>query len=356
MDDVYAIGPAQVVFSAIARFAEAIRDSLGLQMQVEKSSCYSHDYDLSTCPWRHAAQIPIGTTTLREVTDDGEPRERQVRGVMVGGVPLGTPDYICASLTVEVDGIVSYIDSTVSQLLADSPHAVWAALYYCCSSRFDFWLRHVPPSQTLGHARRVDDAISRAVESLGYEGMLTDRITSVRFRLPARMRGLGLRSRVELAPAAYVACFAESAETFLPRMLLPGYFPMLGPLFGTADAHLTQFVQRTGSAIVDELRAAWALLRQEVHGAGVRGPLDQHVGYIGVGRDGSAGLQRAITSQREQVARDRLHHQIVHTLPHTDSRRQAWLACDSFSTGWVGSWPTDEDSLSPGEFREFITT
>eukprot|EP00966_Prymnesium_polylepis_P057518 1331875-Prymnesium_polylepis.1 len=70
---------------------------------------------------------------------------------MVGGVPMGTPQYVQAVLTAEVDEIVSYIQTTVTQLRPHDPHAVWASLYfeyYCCSSRFDFWLRHLHPVET----------------------------------------------------------------------------------------------------------------------------------------------------------------------------------------------------------------
>ena len=75
-----------------------------------------------------------------------------------------------------------------------------------------------------------------AVERLGYAGMVGDRISLQRMRLPARMRGLGLRSREHLAPAAFCACFVESAERFLDvrshGTVMPGFFPMLQPLFG----------------------------------------------------------------------------------------------------------------------------
>ena len=50
-----------------------------------------------------------------------------------------------------------------------------------------------------------------------YEGVLGDASTARRARLPARMRGLGLRSLEEVAPAAFCACFVEAAERFLDR-------------------------------------------------------------------------------------------------------------------------------------------
>ena len=66
----------------------------------------------------------------------------------------------------------------------DSPHATWALLFYSLQCRFDYWLRHVPPEFCWEPASRIDEALERAVTSLGYAGMLDD-ITRRRFRLPA---------------------------------------------------------------------------------------------------------------------------------------------------------------------------
>ena len=43
-------------------------------------------------------------------------------------------------------------------------------------------------------------------------------------------------------------------------------------------------------------------------------------------------------------------------LPHGDTRREAWLACDAFSSAWIGSWPSPQDALSPQEFPEVLAT
>ena len=49
MDDGYAVGPAAVVFPAVMRFAEAVREALRLVVRVDKLSCFSPEYDLE-CP------------------------------------------------------------------------------------------------------------------------------------------------------------------------------------------------------------------------------------------------------------------------------------------------------------------
>jgi len=45
-------------------------------------------------------------------------------GIMVGGVPIGDDEYIEAILDQEVDGIVSCIEKTTSELRA-TPHCLW---------------------------------------------------------------------------------------------------------------------------------------------------------------------------------------------------------------------------------------
>ena len=43
-------------------------------------------------------------------------------------------------------------------------------------------------------------------------------------------------------------------------------------------------------------------------------------------------------------------------LPRDDTRRQAWLSCDCFSTAFVTSYPSERDALSAAEFPEVIST
>lgn len=66
MDDIYAIGPPEVVFPSVERFLRVLQQMTGLEIQAGKSSCWSRDYDLATCPWRTAwaSPVPVGSITL----------------------------------------------------------------------------------------------------------------------------------------------------------------------------------------------------------------------------------------------------------------------------------------------------
>ena len=104
MDDVYVFGPAAVVFPAIERFASALQRLTGLQINQDKSACFSRGYNLEGCPWRRHAGVPVGTVALAGVDGAAGPGT----GIMVGGVPIGEPALVA--------GDVSYIEPTVTQL------------------------------------------------------------------------------------------------------------------------------------------------------------------------------------------------------------------------------------------------
>ena len=160
-----------------------------MQIIQGKSACFSRGYNLEGCPWRQRAGVPVGTVALAGVDGAAGPGT----GIMVGGVPIGEPAFVTVVMRALVAGDVSYIETTVTQL-RDQPHAAWAALFYSCAPRFDYWLRHMPPNETVQHAAVFDRAMLQAAEQLGYVGMMHDPLTRRRFRLPARMRGCGIRS------------------------------------------------------------------------------------------------------------------------------------------------------------------
>ena len=208
-DDAYAVGPPEVVFPALERFAQRLHDATGLEVQQSKYDCWSPEYDLERCPWR----ARVGAAVGGEVVDDAaHPRYgERVAGVMIGGVPVGEDTYVQEVMRRKADEIVSYIDTTVSSL-RDRPHSAWSALFYCCASRLDHWLRHLPPYLVRPAALRVDAAMRRAAEQLGYRGMLDDLLVRERFHFPARMHGCGIRARVDVSPMAYVSCCVEALE------------------------------------------------------------------------------------------------------------------------------------------------
>jgi len=227
MDDVYAVGPPSIVFPAVRRFRATLELLTGLTSNVRKFVCYSPEHDLLSCPWRADARVPLGV----DLSSGG-------RGVMVAGVPVGDDLFVRTKVKDIADGVVAYVRATAVKL-RDHPQALWAALYYGCQSRFDYWLRHVAPRVTSDSAALVDAALLDVGEQLTYAGCLRERLTLSRVRLPGRMGGCGLRARADVAHIAFAACVAES----VPRLVGPqGYFPSLAPSLGSGRTDFHVFV------------------------------------------------------------------------------------------------------------------
>ena len=92
-------------------------------------------------------------------------------------------------------------------------------MHYCLQSRLDYWLRLLPIDITRRAAQAVDAALLSTVEAAGRPGMLAEDdgtqaegVMLRRLRLPARRKGAGVRSRLDLAPAAYCASAVEAME------------------------------------------------------------------------------------------------------------------------------------------------
>jgi hypothetical protein len=353
MDDVYAVGPASAVFPALERFANTLKAMTDLEVQPTKYSCYSPEYDLENCPWRARVGAPIGVDEIG----------RGFRGIIVAGVPIGQADYRRVALDAKAKEIVKYIEDTVEKLSCN-PHALWAALYYCCQSRFDFWLRHETPDITRSGAGQVDAALEKAVESLSYSGMLDDDILLARLRLPARRRGCGIRSRGWLAAIAFASCFIECAEGLIDRVgAFKGYFPHLEEMFGRGafdpgGHRFEQFLATRPNGEYypsgDDLQEAWNTLRFRVPQGAQAGPLEVPASQAGVGR-GKLKLQKKITETLEEIDFKALDDRI-RRLPAGDERQRAWRSVDRLSSQWVPSWPTRKFEYGHQQLGEVLTT
>ena len=356
-DDVYACGPPRLVFEAVARFAESMERELGLVMRPEKLLCFSHNVDLAACPERAAHGVPVGI--LRD--EAGEPllvpcgpsgAPRQVMGITCGGVPIGEDDFEMEWMARRGASVAGYINSTTEQL-RHLPGHLWTILFYCLQPRLDYWLRLLPVDVTRRAAQAVDAALLSTVEAAGRPGMLTEEdgtqkegVILRRLRLPARRSGGGIRSRLELAPAAYCASVVESMERFLPTAGSTGFWAVLEPVIGAgafaAGGHRLEQWLDTRSPESMSFFLAWLRCQAGVRDTDVRGPLDDEPHQAGVVSEGQ--LQHAITVQREQVEFQRLGA-LLDGLPDGDPARQAWLEAGPNSQTIITAWPSENTGV-----------
>ena len=170
-----------------------------------------------------------------------------------------------------------------------------------------------------------------------------------RLRLPARRKGAGVRSRLDLAPAAYCASAVEAMECFLPGAGSTGFWAVLEPVFGAgafaAGGHRLEHWLDTMTPEAMSFFQAWMRCQAEVRDTDVRGPLDQEPRLAGVGSQGR--LQHAITVQREQVEHQRLSD-LIEGLPHTHPARSSWLEVGEFAQTLITSWPSENTGVDLG--------
>ena len=218
----------------------------------------------------------------------------------------------------------------------------------------------MPPEQTYAAALMLDGALDAAFKRCTDHAILDDPLVARRSRLPGRMRGCNRRSRRELAPIAFCSSFVRAAELMSGDAAIPEMRRYFGAgAFDADGTRLTDFIAQSDMAlaapyVADSFVTAWDQLRGLVAGSGVSGPLDLPAAMAGHGADG-AKLQKSITAQVEQVARDSLHAQMTQ-LPLRSPVRQAWFAADSLSSQWVSALPTHELDCETREFREMATT
>ena len=256
---------------------------------------------------------------------------------------------------------MSKINNISSKLRSRHLQSLYSVTYYCLAPLFQYWLQHCYPEDVREAATTVDAGISSVAARCISEAVRTDGLTLRRLRLPARKFGGGLRSLVDVAPAAFLGTVCKVLPHFVDRRLPNGehqigFLPRLAGIFdphsfdeGNEDIRFQHFLQ-SGTRLAMALAMHWVTLQNEV-GADSVGPLRMSVEAAGAD---SSKLQRDITMQRERVRFQALDVEI-RALPEGDMRKAAWLNVDRFSTCWVTAWPTHDARLSNEEFTEATT-
>ena len=114
-------------------FAVEVREQCMLQLEWSKTELFSWDGVLP-------AGCPEGITLAGEDAQEGfRP------GFLCYGVPVGTPEYATSQLWGRARKIVADAKKTV-EILGGERQALWAALKWSISQRFDYWCQLSVPS------------------------------------------------------------------------------------------------------------------------------------------------------------------------------------------------------------------
>jgi hypothetical protein len=376
MDDGFANGSPECVFRAVVKFIRELFASTGCR--ISGIECYSPDYDLEQCPHRAAAaaalNIPVEVAGLRG--SDGILH----KGFTILWSPVGDPEFERISLLSKVNKVVGAIDTTVSLLHQVDTAALGALTCYTLQSRFDYCLQLASsPDIALAAAALVDAALLRALSASQRDvtPSLSDPLVLRRIRLPARRRGLGIRSRLDLAPVAWTAAFIRAAEACLDGGTeQTGFFTGLADLFGDraflAGGHrFTAFLQGDGRSAplpaATALFNAWRALQVECVGddlaAGTpdKGPLSSPAALAGADTPRDESLQHLLSDQLETVREKALDRELK-ALPTLtirgeempDPRLAAWMECDKISRTFAYDYTNNFYVPSCDEYSELF--
>jgi hypothetical protein len=132
-DDVYAMGPEDVVLPAIQRFAAEILERCGLRLQWSKSKVYN---TTGTLP----DNTPAGITVAGEMING-----QFGPGMGCYGCPIGSDNFVRNMLQCRAEEIMKDAIKSVDMLAGDR-QALWSVLRLSISNRFGYFYQLVLPS------------------------------------------------------------------------------------------------------------------------------------------------------------------------------------------------------------------
>ena len=366
-DDVMGVGLPEVVIPAMEKFAANIWEKCGLRLQWDKSRIFCREGELPdyTTPGLSLASEQVGDTFLR--------------GMMVYGVPVGSPEYVAHKLEQQAEEIIRDAEKT-REVLSTERQALWSALRLSISQRFQYLMQLVPPSLVEPVAAKLDIVLWRILESAagfpiahgGEQDGLTLRVPvptldNISFqewavRLPVRLHGWGLRSLEDSCGPAYIGAL----ETAIPYTAgLDKICPMMEDTWGGEDCwgevalvqNRWRKVLASGCNEGQELHRAWTRIQTEGRNAAewlgedVPSVLDTPVEGVGDGSVSGATRKRVV-EQVENMRAKVLEKSLSDVRPKTTRAAWAWRQKDKVSSSWLLAIPGHETTLSSAEFSE----
>ena len=203
LDDVYVLCQPDQATEVFNLLATALSAQAGVQVNLGKTKM-----------WNKAGVQPPGAETIGpEVWVGGSNVAPAHRGIVVLGSPLGSQEFIG-----------SHTDATLRdqqhplELLPKLPdlQCAWVLLNLCASPRSNHALSTAPPHQSTSYAEGHDASmwqcllgvLGRDADAAQSASPMLDRARCIA-QLPLRLGGLGLRSAVRGAPAAWWASWAD---------------------------------------------------------------------------------------------------------------------------------------------------
>jgi hypothetical protein len=215
MDDGYMVGPREVVFKVLAEFAEGIKQRTGCKRVPKKCKMYN----LDPTTWhdcKHKNLIPEEPMLMEEgiyVNENGD----MLRGVTVFDVPIGELEYVETVLKNKAREVAGVARKYIEDLEEDYPQEQWTVLQYSLQHKITYWLRTCATEETEAMAEIVDAAIMKVCHATICNRFGANPLAKDRLRLPARRKGGGVRSMVDLRRPAFLGAILNIQPKCIDR-------------------------------------------------------------------------------------------------------------------------------------------
>ncbi len=213
IDDGYLVGPPEVVFRVLVEFAANLKTESGCELNMSKCKMYSEE-EGACARARREGHIPEELLHLQEgtyVTEDGS----ILRGIHIFNVPLGEERYVKARLREKAHQVQRTADAYTEDMGDEYPQELWTMLQYSLQHKVTYWLRTCTPEETEEMAATVVCILMEAVQVATCVNFDTKEMAKERLRLPARMKGGGIKSVEEKRYPAFLGAILD----VLPRLI-----------------------------------------------------------------------------------------------------------------------------------------
>ena len=364
MDDLFVVGPAEIIFPALERFWNEVEQICLLKLERSKTEVF-------TWSDRLPDNTPAGLTVAGCMVE-----EQFLPGFMCYGIPIGSPEYVKHQLSLKVQEVAKEVEEIV-RVLEGEGQAIWTIARSSTATKMDYHLSLCYPSDMVEAAMEIDRillsmvqkatclAIPMVDQGMGVEHCPrppVDRIAEKSYqnwmmRTPVRLGGMGLRSVAETSIAAFVGGIEQSVPHFVGE---GGLCTQLAPILGDMSQSTERWtgMLASGCRTGVEFETAWQSLKQEASqscnylGKELDGLLAADVQGAGDGsEDGST--RRHITIWMEDT-RARVLTKALEQYPDQKAR-PVWVhpQLDKLSQGWILSLPGHR-GFTQAEFSETV--
>jgi hypothetical protein len=227
MDDGYMMGPMEVVFQVLKEFVIGIKEEHGCELNTRK--CKMYNIKEGRCmAARREGHIPLSMQHVEEGIYVNELGER-LKGITIFNVPVGEERYVEAVLRHKAREVEQTTRQYVEDLEAKYPQELWTMLQFSLQHRITYWLRTCTPEETEEMAEHVDKCIMEAVEAATGVEFDMVRTATERLRLPARMKGGGVKSATDTRRPAILGALLDILPRYIDRKAengeeMPGHY------------------------------------------------------------------------------------------------------------------------------------